>query len=158
MSTSQETLVSNLLQPSWLGKIDWSHGIPTSPQKYKEAQNKIFDYWGEFKSPIWDDMYEYRKLFSTSNYNIFDNYENNSNLQDKDNQFITISKNKKTIKHFNSPNQLRNFANKFPSNHGNGIDSEISDTENTDFYNNDANDVNYNSNVKHNYDCDEDNF
>jgi hypothetical protein len=154
MSTSQPIRISlskkkdNLLQPLWLGKIDWSHGIPTSPETYKAAQDKIFEYWGEYKSPVWDDMYEYRKTFSTRNYNsynsynpynLYDNYENISNLQDKENQFITISKNKKTIKKIYS---YSSEVNKFSSNYSNQIDSEISDSENNNFYYNNVNNVN----------------
>ena len=156
-----------LLQPSWLGKINWSNGIPTSPDKYRAAQAKIIDYWGEYRSPVWDDLYEYRKLFSNCNYNSYDNYENIGNLQDKDNQFITISKNKKTIKQSKySSNQL----NKFSMNNGKEIDSEISDSEykNVDYddvnndinYTNDANDINdaNDTKAKDNYDYTEDNF
>ena len=144
MSLSKNT--ENLLQPSWLGKIDWSHGIPTSPEKYKAAQDKIFDYWGEYKSPIWDDMYEYRKSFSTNNYNSYDNYENIAKLHDKDNQFITISKNKKTFKQYDdSPRQFS----KYSITYENEIESEVSDSENNTFYYND---------VKKNYDYEEDNF
>jgi len=111
-----------LLQPSWLGKINWSNGIPTSPDKYMASRAKIINYWGEYRSPIWDDLYEYRKSFSTNNYNSYDsynsynlynsynNYENISDLQDKENQFITISKNKKIIKQAKySSSQLNNF-------------------------------------------------
>ena len=147
----------NLLQPLWLGKIDWSLGIPTSPEKYKSERDKIFDYWGEYKPTFWDDMYEYRKSFSRSNHNSFDNYESKINLQDKENQFITISKNKKPIK----TNQQNNISTKFssnPSNPRNDIDSEQSDSENNNFYYNDANDDTYDANAKRNYDYREDNF
>ena len=102
----------NLLQPSWLGNIDWSRGISTLPNKYKANQvnqvnqanqanqANIIDYWGEYKSPNWYDIYDYRKSFSTSNYNCnsFNNYENIDKFKDNDNRFITVSKNKKTIK------------------------------------------------------------
>jgi hypothetical protein len=154
-----------LLQPSWLGKINWSNGIPTSPDKYRAAQAKIIDYWGEYRSPVWDDLYEYRKSFTTNNYNLYDNYENIGNLQDKDNQFITISKNKKTIKQAKySSSQL----NKFSMNNGKEIDSEISDSEykNVD-YDDVINDIQEdtidtnktnNTKVKDNYDYKEDNF
>jgi len=161
MATSQQIDMSistnkeNFLQPSWLGKIDWSRGIPTSPEKYKTERYKIFDYWGEYKSPIWDDMYEYRKSFSNSYYNLYDNYENIANLHDKDNQFITIFKNKKTIKQYEYSSSE---VNKFSITYENEIESEISDSENNTFYYNDVNDVNYNTNVKHNYDYGEDNF
>jgi len=100
MSVSKNTPVlddkDNLLQPSWLGKIDWSRGIHTSPHKYKVVYSNILD---EYKAPVWDDMYEYRKSFYTRKYNSFDtNNDNIYNLQDNENQFITISKNKKPIK------------------------------------------------------------
>lgn len=86
------------LQPSWLGNINWSNGLPLSPENYKLEQMKIFDYWGEYRSPVWDDMYEYRKLLNKNNYNSFDksnNYKENTNESNNDNQFITIYKNKK---------------------------------------------------------------
>jgi hypothetical protein len=104
MSSSTQMLmpvaknIDNLLQPSWIGKIDWARGLPTSPEKYKAAKAKIIDPCDEYKSPVWDDIYEYRKLLSNSNYNLFNNYKNISNLQDTENQFITISKNKKANK------------------------------------------------------------
>jgi|688.fasta_scaffold378987_1 hypothetical protein len=165
-----------LLQPSWLGKINWSNGIPTSPDKYMAAQAKIIDYWGEYRSPVWDDLYEYRKSFSTNNYNSYNsydsynNYENISDLQDKDNQFITISKNKRTIKQVKYSSSQLNY---FSMNNGKEIDSaEISDSEykNIDYddvindiqedipdIQEDINDIN-DTKEKDNYDYTEDNF
>ena len=114
-NTSELGNTNNLLQPYWLGKIDWSHGISTSQNKYKGVYSNIMD---EYKAPVWDDMYEYRKSFLTRKYNLFDNNnENICNLQDNDNQFITISKNKKTF----TKNTSSSKPIKFSMNDGNDV-------------------------------------
>jgi hypothetical protein len=154
---------NNILYPSWLGKINWSHGLPLSPEKYNSSRIKLLDSWGEYKSPIWDDMYEYRKTFSNRNYYSFDNFEKNNNLQDKDNQFITISKNKKKNNHCDAHYTSRH-SNRKPYKHSSNnesnlnLDIEILDfaaTTNIDTYINNVKDV---KDVKDDYDYEEYNF
>lgn len=137
MSREENKIV--LLQPSWLGKIDWSNGIPTCPEKYKAAKAKIIDYWGEFVSPVWDDMTEYRKSFSNNYRNSYDYYEAHckDKEQDTENLFITYSKNKKTSKQysgifikFSMDNRIANSNENANANANGGyINSDSSDGE-----------------------------
>lgn len=152
MSESKQLFISiskNIdvpLQPSWLGKIQWSHGLPLSPEKFKEAKDKIIDYWDNYKNPIWDDMFEYRKLFSnnnTQNNNLQNYYSHNNNLEyisiNQDNTFITISKNKKTkIKQYKlSANQLIEYSKNIENNDNNDDDNNYdNDNEYYDKYDN----------------------
>ena len=105
MSISKQTEM--FLVPSWLGKIDWGHGLPTSHENYNSAKAKTIDYWGKYKSPVWCEIYEYRKIFPTVNHNTFNYYEHFYNLQDKskEKQFITFSsaRNKKLNKQLKFP-------------------------------------------------------
>ena len=134
--------MSDKLQPSWLGNINWSHGLPLLPENYKLEQGKIFDYWGEFRSPVYDDMYEYRNSFSKNNYNSFDNWNNykeNTNESERENQFITISKNKKNTLFSRLPIKLSKNNGNTRSNAGNDFDIEeeyIIDDNNINMKNN----------------------
>lgn len=145
------------LQPSWLGNINWSHGLPLLPENNKLKQSPIVDYWGNFQSPVWDYMYEYRKSFSKNNYNTFDNWNNNykENINENlsENQFITISKNKKNTL---SSRQLikfsKNYCNNTSGNAGNNFDIEsdasIADIEDVEYIIDDDDDINMKTNYE----------
>lgn len=158
-----------ILQPLWLGKIDWTKGLPISPEKYKVEQAKIFDYWGEFRSPVWDDMREYRKSYSNSYYS-FDNnqyMQYNTNEYESENQFIIISKNKKIIRQaskqasrlpliFFSNINIDNYNDNNDNNDNNNIDND-SDVNNCNIET-EFSDVEYDNNdssLKYNYDYEE---
>jgi hypothetical protein len=105
MSNSQEKIYS--LRPSWQGKHDWNRGLPNAVKLLKQ-ENKTKsndydrDYWGEYVSPVWDDMYEYRKSFlNATNYDDYYHHHISQNKeQTHEHQFITFSRNKKKKKNY----------------------------------------------------------
>lgn len=111
-----ESLERIRLEPSWLGSINWSRGLPLNPEYYKAERAKIFDYWGDYVAPIYDEIHEYRKSFlikPSSGHHYMDEssgggassassaYGVNDGASSE--RFITISKNKKTHR---KPNRL----------------------------------------------------
>jgi hypothetical protein len=56
-------ILSYKLQPSWLGIINWSNGLPLSRQAFNIDNDKVIDYWNSWRSPSYDETKEYRKSF-----------------------------------------------------------------------------------------------
>jgi hypothetical protein len=76
-----------ILAPSWLGKIDWSKGLPLSNISSHQANNiehhneYVVDYWADWLSPAYNDTLEYRKSFPIYNKSYdYDEYDELSNV------------------------------------------------------------------------------
>jgi hypothetical protein len=54
------------LVPGWLGKIDWSNGLPIARNKFIPEPEKK-DYWSAYNLSIYDELNEYRKFMSNKN-------------------------------------------------------------------------------------------
>lgn len=116
------------LVPGWLGKINWSRGLPTLPDKFNLDRDKNMDYWGTFKLYIYDDVKEYIKFISNKNSSYY-----NAHIAPWQSYDMNIrewsSASKKQNKHSknNSKNKTRHHHNNFNDSFNDQLNDNIND-------------------------------
>jgi hypothetical protein len=104
------------LVPGWLGKIDWSNGLPLEPNKIIHERLRKMDYWCGFKLTFYDEVRDYIKFMSINNGSSYQYYKSHQsymhnipNISGHDNANIEWnSVNKKQYKHIKYKGKRKN--------------------------------------------------